>query len=84
MHGISMLADVRNSIDYNLSGWDGGTVMGHPDHINPIYNNPVDFPSVLTENFYRFNQSYTWPGITEAEERLLYRTDSGKQMWGCF
>ena len=82
MHGITMLPTLRGMMDYNLSGWDGGTVMGHPDHINPIYNSPVDFSAVLTENFKQFNQSYTWPGLTEAEERMLYQAAFGKQVWG--
>ncbi|MBZ0309912.1 MAG: asparagine synthetase B [Anaerolineae bacterium] len=82
MHGITMLPGVRGMMDYNLSGWDGGTVMGHSDHINPIYNNPVNFSTVLTENFHRFNQAYTWPGMTEAEERMLYAPAFSKQMQG--
>jgi len=82
MHGITMLPVLRGVIDFNLSGWDGGTVMGHIDHINPIFNNPVDFPTILAENFKRFNQVYTWPGLTEAEERLLYQPAFGKKVWG--
>ena len=82
MHGITMLPRLHDMMDYNLSGWDGGTVMGHSDHINSIYNNPVNFETVLAENFIRFNQSYTWPGLTEAEERMLYQPAFGQQAWG--
>ena len=62
---------MREVMGYNLTGWDGGTVMGHSDHINPIYNHPVDDLTIVLESFKQFNQSYTWPGITEAEEQLL-------------
>lgn len=82
MHGISMLSALRGVMDYNLSGWDGGTVMGHPDQINALYNDPVDFPTVLTELYHRFNQAYTWPGLTEAEERMLYQPAFGGRLWG--
>lgn len=82
MHGITMLPDLREVMDYNLTGWDGGTVMGHTDHINPIYNQPVDQDSVLLETYRHFVSSYTWPGLTEAEESLLYTDSFGKQALG--
>jgi asparagine synthase (glutamine-hydrolysing) len=72
MHGMNMLPKLREVMDVNLTGWDGGTVMGDPDTIRPIFNQPVDKWSVVEEIFARFNQSYTWPGITESSERLLY------------
>lgn len=72
MHGIHMLPDLRAVMDVNLTGWDGGTVMGHPDHIKPLYNQPIDQWSVLEECFLRFNQSYTWPGLTEVGEQVLF------------
>jgi asparagine synthase (glutamine-hydrolysing) len=82
MHGITMLPTLRDVMDYNLTGWDGGTVMGHPDHIHPIYNAPVNQESVLLENYRHFISSYTWPGLTDAEERLLYTDSFGKQALG--
>ena len=82
MHGISMLPTLRGVIDYNLSGWDGGTVMGHPDQVNALYNQPLDLSTIITGTFHLFNQSYTWPGLTEAEERMLYQPAFGKQIWG--
>ncbi|HEX2908935.1 MAG TPA: asparagine synthase-related protein [Phototrophicaceae bacterium] len=82
MHSITMLPDLRPVMDYNLTGWDGGTVMGHPDHINPIYNRPIDKNSVLVESFKQFASAYTWPGLTEAEERLLYTEAFGQQALG--
>jgi asparagine synthase (glutamine-hydrolysing) len=72
-HGISTLRQARQLIDVNLTGWDGGTVMGHEDNVEPLQILAVDDAALLTRLFYLFNQKYTWPSITEAEEALLYR-----------
>ncbi|MDL1884307.1 asparagine synthetase B [Anaerolineae bacterium CFX8] len=82
MHGITMLPALREIMDYNLTGWDGGTVMGHADHINPIYNKPIDQDTVLLETYKQFLSGYTWPGLADAEERLLYTDSFGKQAIG--
>lgn len=82
MHGITMLPTLREIMDYNLTGWDGGTVMGHADHINPIYNKPIDQDTVLLETYKQFLSGYTWPGLADAEERLLYTDSFGKQTIG--
>lgn len=82
LHGMTMLPTLRGLIDYNLSGWDGGTVMGEGDLVNPILNNPVNFSTLVTTSFQKFNQNLTWPGVTEAEERLLYQPAFAKQMLG--
>jgi asparagine synthase (glutamine-hydrolysing) len=71
-HGISTLPQARRLIDVNLTGWDGGTVMGHPDSIEPLQISAVDDAALITRLFYLFNQKYTWPSVTEAEEHLLY------------
>jgi asparagine synthase (glutamine-hydrolysing) len=82
MHGINMLSTLRQFMDVNLTGWDGGTVMGDPDTIQPIYIDPVNKSAVVEECFARFNQSYTWPGITEASERSLYTSSFAPQLLG--
>ncbi len=82
MHGMHMLPKLRQVMDVNLTGWDGGTVMGHDDHIRPIYNQPMDKWSVVEECFARFNQSYTWPGLSEASEHLLYSPAFAPQIVG--
>ncbi len=82
MHGMSMLPTLRGLIDYYLSGWDGGTLMGDTDLVNRKYNAPVNFSTLLTDSFYDFNQKFTWPGLTEAEELLLYNPPMLKQMSG--
>jgi asparagine synthase (glutamine-hydrolysing) len=81
-HGINTLAQARQLIDVNLTGWDGGTVMGHQDSIEPLQNSAVDDMALTTRLFYLFNQKYTWPSTTEAEEKLLYTATLGRQMWG--
>jgi len=67
-------------MDVNLTGWDGGTVMGHPESIEPLQVYAVDNMAFVTRVFYMFNQKYTWPSITEGEENLLYNDLLRKQM----
>lgn len=82
MHGLQMMPKLREVMDVNLSGWDGGTVMGDSDNINPIYNQSTDKWAVIEQCFYRFNQLYTWPGFTEAGEQQLYTPAFAKQTAG--
>ncbi|MBL8095741.1 MAG: hypothetical protein JNL73_16320 [Anaerolineales bacterium] len=72
-HGISTVDQAREHIQVNLSGWDGGQVMGHPELENRRLSHPVDVRALATHVFERMNQNWTWPGLTEAEEALLYR-----------
>jgi len=72
MHGISMLPALREVLDVNLTGWDGGTVMGHPDSANPMLNRPPDDTTLTALVFDGLTRQYTWPGLTESEERLLF------------
>jgi asparagine synthase (glutamine-hydrolysing) len=69
-------------MDINLSGWDGGTVMGHPDCIEPLQCDPFSDEAFLTHQFNLFNQKFTWPGLMEAEERLLYTDNISKKVTG--
>jgi asparagine synthase (glutamine-hydrolysing) len=82
MHSISALPQMREIMDFNLTGWDGGTVMGHKDHYRPIYNDPVDEYTLVVENFKQFNEAYVGLGLTEAEEWLLYTPEYSKQLIG--
>jgi asparagine synthase (glutamine-hydrolysing) len=81
-HGISTLPQARALFDVNLTGWDGGTVMGHPDSIEPLQSKATDNHALVTRLFYLFNQENTWPSITEAEEGLLYSEPIRKQVQG--
>ena len=69
-------------MDVNLTGWDGGTVMGHDDSIEPLQIAAVDDAALVTRLFYLFNQKYTWPSITEPEENLLYCEPMHKRLQG--
>ena len=71
-HGISTLPQARQLMDVNLTGWDGGTVLGDPDIVEPLQISAVDDVALITRLFHLFNQAYTWPSVTEAEENLLY------------
>jgi asparagine synthase (glutamine-hydrolysing) len=81
-HGISTLPQARQLTDVILTGWDGGTVMGHNDNIEPLQISAVDDAALITRMFYLFNQKYTWPSVTEAEENLLYCEPIHKEIQG--
>ena len=71
-HGISSLSQARQLMDVNLTGWDGGTVMGDTDTIEPLQVEAVDDVALTARLFYLLTHKYTWPSIDEAEECLLY------------
>jgi asparagine synthase (glutamine-hydrolysing) len=81
-HGISTLERAREVMDVNLSGWDGGTVMGDDDTNHPLLCQAVSDDALTARLFHLFNQRYTWPGLTEAEERLLYAEPLRAQLNG--
>jgi asparagine synthase (glutamine-hydrolysing) len=71
-HGMTTLPQARRIMDVNLSGWDGGTVMGDHYVIDPRQMTAVDDAALITYLFELFNQQFTWPSLTEAEEVLVY------------
>jgi asparagine synthase (glutamine-hydrolysing) len=81
-HGISTLPQARQLMDVNLTGWDGGTVMGHSDSVEPLQVSAVDDAALVTRLFHLFNQKYTWPSVTEAEENLLYCEPTRRKVQG--
>jgi asparagine synthase (glutamine-hydrolysing) len=81
-HGMSTLPQARQLMEVNLTGWDGGTIMGHQDSIEPLQLYSVDKAALITRLFYLFNQKYTWPSITEGEEKFLYCDPIAKQIRG--
>jgi len=82
MHGMSVLAEARSCMAVNLTGWDGGEVMGTHDVRDLVQAQAVDKPALVSDLFECFNQRYTWPGLTEAEERLLYHDSVRARMSG--
>lgn len=81
-HGMSTLAAARGLMDVNLTGWDGGTVMGHEESFDPLQVEAVDDTALALRLFHRFNQDFTWPSLTEAEEALLYQEPLRDQLRG--
>jgi asparagine synthase (glutamine-hydrolysing) len=81
-HGISTLPQARQLMDVNLTGWDGGTLMGDADTIEPLQVEAVDDMALETRLFYLLILKYTWPGIDEAEEHLLYTDSFFKEVRG--
>ncbi len=77
-HGMSTLDRARELMDVNLTGWDGGTIMGHADLIEPLQIDAVDDVALTARMFRLFNQTFTWPSIDEATEQTLY----GERMSG--
>ncbi len=71
-HGISTLSQARQLFDVNLSGWDGGTIMGDSDTIEPLQLKAVDEAALTTRLFYLFTHKFTWPSINEPEKHLLF------------
>jgi asparagine synthase (glutamine-hydrolysing) len=81
-HGISTLSQARQLMDVNLTGWDGGTVMGHGDSTEPLQSRAVDDAAFTTRTFFMFVQNFTWPSVSEAEENLLYCEPIRRQVQG--
>lgn len=81
MHGINMLADVRQSIDINVSGL--GDLLWPDAQFTPphLVSAPDDiaFSSILFE---LYHQKYSWPGLTYPEEYVLYAEPYRRQLVG--
>lgn len=74
-HGISTLSEARQLMDVNLTGWDGGTIMGPEYSIEPLLVQAVDDKAFTTRCFYLLVNKWQWPGLDEAEEAQLYCHD---------
>jgi asparagine synthase (glutamine-hydrolysing) len=81
-HGISTLPQARKLFDINLTGWDGGTIMGHKDSVESLQISAVDDAAFTSRLFFMFNQKYTWPSVTEAEEMFLYSSPLNQRLLG--
>jgi asparagine synthase (glutamine-hydrolysing) len=82
MHGISTLEEARRLMDVDLTGWDGGTVMGHNECIEPLQYSAVDDIALTNHLYHLYNQEYTWPSLTESEEISLYAAPLDKILRG--
>lgn len=70
MHGINALETARQVMDINLSGWDGGAILGgyiewyDVDH---QYRHPADEAAFVQRFYQAFCSRFVWPGLTEGE-----------------
>ena len=72
----------REVMDVNLSGWDGGSIMGFENMMDRLEIYPPSDDAFLAHLFDLFTQKYIWPGLTEAEVRLLYTEGISKKVLG--
>ncbi len=72
MHGISTLPTARGLFEINLTGLGGDLVLGGPNESEEILLKTPDDVAYLITLFELLNQRYNWPGMSEAEEQMLY------------
>lgn len=69
-HGISMLPAVRQRVDVNLSGWDGGTILGGfmvGADKDGKYRHAQGERELADRFFEGFCREFAWPGLTDDE-----------------
>lgn len=81
MHGINMLDDVRIHIDINISGL--GDLLWPDENFTPLRllkaPDELAFSSIF---FDLYHQNYSWPGLTDSEERSLYSIQYSRRLVG--
>jgi asparagine synthase (glutamine-hydrolysing) len=82
LHSITMLPEARQQFDVNLTGMGGGTLIKSPKVVDPEKYAEVDDYSLVSLMFSVMSIHHTWPGLTEAEERLLYTPSYMEKMQG--
>ncbi len=72
-HAAPTLEPARGLMDVNLTGFNGDQLLGARgvQYAHNAVNAPDDV-AFVGQMFYCLNQRFCWPGITEAEEKLLY------------
>jgi len=75
-HASLSLNPARQFLDVNLPGFNGDQLLGGRaiQYADSSLSLP-DETAFLGHLFHDFNQNFSWPGITEAEEKLLYLPD---------
>ena len=84
-HGMSTLDEASALIDVQLSGWDGGTIMGgriYEYATDPAYRHAPDEAALLQRLYAGFCQSFTWPGLTDEEAAALFRHPGNSELAG--
>ena len=82
-HGISMLSTARHLIDVNLSGWDGGTILGGflvaPER-DDYYRSPANEEQFARRIYSGLCQEFVWPGLTNPEADQLFSHPGNKNL----
>ncbi len=82
-HASITLGPVREQgiMQVNLSGFNGDQLLGgRAIAYAALAAQAPDETAFLAHWFYNLNQRFSWPGITEAEEKLLYTSEWHLQM----
>lgn len=81
-HGISVMAAVRDLVDVNLSGFDGGTLFGGrlDNYHDQPYRNAATETDLVQSFFDGLCRCFNWPGLTEAEAALLLNGRRGRAL----
>lgn len=66
-HGISTLPAVRELIDVNLTGWNGGELLHPRSTIEPWCLHPQSLDSLSARIFHLMTTTWQWPGLIEPE-----------------
>jgi asparagine synthase (glutamine-hydrolysing) len=82
MHGINTLERARDLLDINLTGSAGDQNLGRFSETATRLDQATDELAYLTCLFELFNQDYNWPGISEAEEHVLYTPQTYARLAG--
>ena len=79
-HGISIMDQVRPTMDLNLTGFGGGQSAIDWEDAALLYSKDDDCFNSRLYNL--LSQQTTWPSLDDAEERLLYSPKLRKEMIG--
>jgi len=77
-HGISILSQVRELMDVNLTGLHGAPINWE----DPALFRAQDDLAFSCRLFYLLSQETTWPSINDVEERLLFSSSLRSRMSG--
>jgi len=82
-HAAPTLLPARDLMDVNLTGFGGDQVLGgRAIYYSPLLSRSPDDIAFDCHAFFYLNQKFSWPGITEAEERCLYTPETYAEVSG--
>jgi len=81
MHGLSMLAEARETVDINLSGL-GDLIWINKKFTPPELMGAPDDTAFTAMLYERYKSGYSWPGLSEGEANSLYTPAYDKRLKG--